>query len=350
MLQLLISLLIVLQPFAEGSTLPAAAQPREYHLELLTEKEGISIRGLSVVDDQIAWVSASQGWTAISTNRGSDWQWQQVSGHEEADFRNLYAFSKDKAIIMSAGSPLVILKTEDGGKTWQETHRNEHPDIFLDGMDFWDDKRGIAYGDPIDGQMQVLTTKDGGNSWQDLSRHTNGLLQEGEAGFAASGTGIRTLAKGTAIIGTGGSRAQLLTTHDYGKSWTASPCPIIQGSASTGIFSIAFKNKKQGVVVGGNYEKDKETEKASFLTNDGGKTWFAPKSGTHGYRSSVEYLDKNTLVATGTSGVDLSIDGGQNWSYIAVESFHVVRKARKGNWVLLAGANGRIAVLNDQPQ
>lgn len=367
MLHFLFPLLLVLQSIVIKSPVPASEQPQSYRLHQLTQKEGVSIRGLSVVDDQVAWISGSQGWTAVSSNRGKDWQWQQVPSHEKTDFRSLYAFSKDKAIVMSAGSPLVILKTEDAGKTWKEAHRNEHPDIFLDGMDFWDEKRGIAYGDPIDGQMQILTTNDGGNTWQDMSEYTKGLLQEGEAGFAASGTGIRTLPNGTTIIGTGGSRAQILITKDFGKNWTAYPCPIIQGNVSTGIFSIAFASEQIGVVVGGNYEEDLKKEKVVFLTKDGGKTWIEPKKGTNGYRSSVEYLNKNVLIATGTTGVDLSLDGGLNWSLMNYDSFHAVRKARKGNWVLLAGAHGRIAMLmgtkktlyshapideafNDQPQ
>lgn len=346
MLNFLLPLLIVLQSFAVNSDAQQEVKSQETpEINVLTQKEGVSIRGLSVVDNQTAWISASEGRTAVSSNGGKDWRWQQVPGHEEADFRSIYAFSKDKAIIMSAGSPLVILMTEDGGKTWQEKHKNTHPDIFLDGMDFWDDKHGMAYGDPLEGFMQILTTKDGGDTWQDLSEHTRGLLQEGEAGFAASGTGIRTLDHGVAFIGTGGSRSQLLITKDYGKSWKAYPCPIIQGTASTGIFSIAFYNKKQGVVVGGDYLKDEQSVNAVFLTDDGGKSWQKPESGTLGYRSSVEYLDSQRLVATGTSGVDCSVDGGLNWKSISKESFHVVRKARKGTWVLLAGAGGRIAEL-----
>lgn len=346
MLNILLPLLFVLQSFAgnpDSQTETKTLQTPE--IEMLTQKEGISIRGLSVVDNQTAWVSASYGWTAVSSNGGTDWHWRQVPGQENTDFRSIYAFSKDKAIVMSAGSPLVILMTEDGGRTWQEKHKNTHTDIFFDGMDFWDEKHGMAYGDPINGFVQILITNDGGHNWQDLSENTKGLLQEGEAGFAASGTGIRTLGNGVAFIGTGGSRAQLLMTKDFGKNWKAYPCPIIQGTSSTGIFSLAFRNDNQGVAVGGDYLKDKQAEKAILITNDGGQSWQKPESGTLGYRSSVEYLNSQTLVATGTSGVDWSGDGGLNWKSVSDKSFHVARKARQGTWTLLAGADGRIAKL-----
>jgi len=35
------------------------------------------------------------------------------------------------------------------------------------------------------------------------------------------------------------------------------------------------------------------------------------------------------LVTCGTSGIDISTDGGKNWNLISKESFHVVQKAKK---------------------
>ncbi|RQP12645.1 MAG: oxidoreductase, partial [Parapedobacter sp.] len=63
------------------------------------------------------------------------------------------------------------------------------------------------------------------------------------------------------------------------------------------------------------------------------------------YRSAVEYVGDRHLVATGTSGVDYSSDGGMTWKTISGDGYHVVRRAKKGRWILLAGAGGRIATL-----
>ena len=90
---------------------------------------------------------------------------QSVKDFEAVDFRSLYAFDSLNAIIANAGSPASILKTVDGGKTWKEVYHNEHKDIFLDGIDFWDSQRGLIYGDPINSHMQILKTSDGGNTW-----------------------------------------------------------------------------------------------------------------------------------------------------------------------------------------
>ncbi len=63
----------------------------------------------------------------------------------------------------------------------------------------------------------------------------------------------------------------------------------------------------------------------------------------HGYRSCVTFLTPNVLITCGTSGVDISMDGGLNWKLISTESFHVCAKAKKGSAVFLAGKDGRIA-------
>lgn len=324
----------------------AVGHAQEVSLTMLQEGRPTSIRGLSVVDDDVAWVSGSHGWVGHTADRGDTWDWKQVIGFETIDFRDIEAFSATEAVMISAGSPLVILRTEDGGHTWQETHRDERPDIFFDGMDFWDDRRGIAYGDPIDGMMQLLQTVDGGATWQSLTQDAHIQLMDGEAGFAASGTGIRTLGNGNVFIATGGSRARLFHSTDYGLTWSVTDCPIVHGVASTGIFSIAFQRDGRGVAVGGDYQQDKQTTDAVFLTADGGITWTSPPQGTHGYRSAVEYLSADTLVASGTSGVDISVDGGLHWQVLSIASFHAVRKAKQGTWVLLAGANGRVASLS----
>ncbi|MGV3760849.1 WD40/YVTN/BNR-like repeat-containing protein [Parapedobacter sp.] len=318
-------------------------------LRVLEEGRETSLRGVSVVDDSVAWVSGSNGWIGHTIDRGETWHWMQPEGYETTDFRDIEAFAGDTAVVISAGSPLVILLTEDGGRTWRETQRDERPEVFFDGMDFWDRHHGIAYGDPIGGVLQLLETKDGGASWQSLSQTANVRLSLGEAGFAASGTGIRSLGDGHVFVATGGSRARLLHSEDYGRTWTVRDCPITHGAASKGIFSIAFRDQRRGVAVGGDYQQDGQATDAVFLTEDGGGSWFEPRKGTRGYRSAVEYLDHDTLIAVGTSGVDISFDEGLHWRPLYDGSFHSVRKAKKGVWLLLVGAGGRIATFSPHP-
>ncbi len=305
-----------------------------------------SIRGLSVVNNSVAWISGSNGWIAHTRDAGKTWAWKQLEGYEKLDFRDIEAFSAKKALTVSAGSPAVILLTTNGGINWKEVYRNNSPDIFLDGMDFWSNKQGIIYGDPINGKMQLLKTKDGGNTWENISDNLNIKLTEGEASFAASGTAIRCRPGGKIWIATGGTQSRIFYSDDFAKTWQAFPCPIIQGQNSTGPFSLAFSTNQNGIVVGGDYLKDTLRNNNLLFTNDGGKTWLKPTNTTFGYRSAVEYISEKIVIATGTSGTDTSQDGGLTWQNFSKTGFNSVRKAKKGNWVLLTGNKGQISALN----
>ncbi|MEJ7692528.1 YCF48-related protein [Daejeonella sp.] len=304
-----------------------------------------SLRGLSVVDNSVAWVSGSYGWISHTTNGGSTWKWMQIPGYEKFDFRDIEAFSKSDAVIVSAGSPAVILITRDGAATWKEVYKNEFPDIFLDGMDFRDARNGIIYGDPIQGKMQLLRTSDGGNSWENISGNLTVRLIEGEASFAASGTGIRTLKSGKTFIATGGTQSRVFVSDNFGNSWTSYPCPIIQGKSSAGPFSIAFINSKKGLAVGGDYLSDTSSIDNMLLTKNGGRTWQKPNTSPFGYKSAVEYISSGVVIATGTSGTDISRNGGRDWEKLTKEGFNSVRKAKSGSLVLFAGAGGKISIL-----
>lgn len=316
--------------------------------QIIPLQQGVntSIRGLSVVNNSVAWISGSNGYSALSTDAGQTWRWKQLTGYEKLDFRDVEGFSAKEAVMVSAGTPAVILSTLDGGVSWKEVYRNESPDIFLDGMDFWNRKRGIIYGDPIGGQMQLLETVDGGASWTNISKNLNIPLIDGEASFAASGTAVRTMKKGKVRIATGGKQSRLFSSDDYGQTWQVSSIPIIQGESSTGPFSIAFRNQNNGVAVGGDYLKDTLRRGNLVLTSDGGKNWSKPVIGPYGYRSAIEYITKDMLLATGPSGTDISEDGGRTWKQLSQEGFNCVRKAKKGKWVVLAGGRGRISIIS----
>src|SRR5882762_11336736 len=127
-----------------------------------------SFRALSVVDNKVAWVGGSKGWIGRSRDGSKTWSFRQVKNFEELDFRSLYAFDSLTAIIANAGSPAHIFRTADGGKSWQSVYQNDNKDAFIDGLDFWNDKKGMAYGDPISEKMLLISTQDGGLTWKEL--------------------------------------------------------------------------------------------------------------------------------------------------------------------------------------
>jgi photosystem II stability/assembly factor-like uncharacterized protein len=324
--------------------LSASAYSHSYKLVPSLSNIPSSIRGLSVVDDRVVWFSGSKGYVGRSTDGAKTWRVSQVKDFESVDFRSLYAFDSLHAIIANAGSPGNILKTTDGGRTWRTVYQNNHPDIFFDGIDFWDERSGMIYGDPIAGKMMLLKTNDSGETWTEVPPDQRPPLKEGEASFAASGTGIRCYEKNKVIIATGGNVSRLWVSSDKGEHWNAITSPIIQGKNSAGIFSVTV-NQKIWITVGGDYVADSISTKNSFYSLDEGKTWTAPIQPTRGYRSGVEFIIGKTWIATGQRGVDISTDNGKNWTALSDEKgFHVIRKARKGSLIVAAG-NGKVAIV-----
>jgi photosystem II stability/assembly factor-like uncharacterized protein len=200
---------------------------QDYKFHKANASSTASFRGLSVVNDNVAWISGSQGQVGVTIDGGKTWSFNTIKGHEKSEFRSLYAFDATHAIIANAGSPGYIFTTADAGKTWTIVHTLTHKDAFFDGIDFWNSKEGIIYGDPIDGKMLLLKTTDGGQSWKEVSEAPQ--LESGEASFAASGTGIRCIRNNKIIICTGGTISRLWISSDKGEHWINRITPIIQG-------------------------------------------------------------------------------------------------------------------------
>src|SRR5215831_8542039 len=72
---------------------------------MLTSGTKTSLRGLSVVNDNVIWVSGSHGTVGKSLNSGKNWNWMTVKGFEAKEFRDIEAFDANTAIIMAIDSP-----------------------------------------------------------------------------------------------------------------------------------------------------------------------------------------------------------------------------------------------------
>ncbi|MBK8520170.1 MAG: oxidoreductase [Chitinophagaceae bacterium] len=308
-------------------------------VKLLNSGSKASLRGLSVVSDEVVWVSGSAGSVGRSVDGGETWNWTTVKGFEKADFRDIEAFDKNTAIIMGIADPAYILKTTDGGQNWKVVFKDTTKGMFLDAMEFWNEQSGIVIGDPLGDKIFIARTFDGGENWQGIPAANIPAADKGEAFFASSGTNVRKLSKQEAVFVSGGLRARLFIRDKK------IDLPLIQGKESTGANSIAVKNKKCLVIVGGDFNAKDDTTKNCVLTSDGGKSFTTPVSGPHGYRSCVEYLGKKNWISCGLNGVDYSTDEGKNWEWISKDSFHAVRKAKKGKAVYFSGGGGRIGKL-----
>lgn len=319
---------------------------RSQTIEILQTGTKTSLRGLSVVNDKIIWVSGSNGMVGKSIDAGKTWQWINVKGFEKRDFRDIEAWDANTAIIMAIAEPAVILKTTDAGVNWKVTFENKSKGMFLDAMEFRDKKNGTVIGDPLNDKLFEATTNDGGESWHETAYENLPKVDSGEACFAASGTNIRLWGTTEKCMVSGGMSSRFYMNEKR------VDIPITQGSGTSGANSVAVRYDKKTqpipyfVIVGGDFSKDTVTYRNCIISGDGGNSWVTPLSPPKGYRSCVEFIDSEKMICCGTSGVDISKDAGMNWQFIEKQGFHVCRKAKSGKALFLAGSKGTIGKLH----
>jgi photosystem II stability/assembly factor-like uncharacterized protein len=304
------------------ATTALAQLPRQTQSSHTTE----DLRGVSAVSQQIAWASGTHGTYLRTTDAGRTWIPAQVPNATTLDFRGVVAFSSDEAFLMSAGpgDQSRIYHTADAGQHWQLQFTSTNPKAFFDSIAFWDPTHGIVLGDPIpdeSGQLkfQLLMTSDG-QSWTPIPPSQLPPAIEGEGAFAASNSCLAILAtdreghdfsravsaegKDGALapaetdpniwFATGGHAARVFHSPDRGRTWQVFNTPITHGPDSAGIFSIAFRDAKHGVIAGGDYKHPDQDGPNLAFTNDGGKTWTLSQIFPQSYYSAVAY-DRRSL-------------------------------------------------------
>ena len=305
------------------------------------------LRGVSAVSEQVAWASGANGTVLRTVNGGKTWQRTIVPGGEKLDFRDIDATSDRSAYVLSIGNGEAsrIYKTVDGGAHWDLQFQNTDPKVFLDAMAFRDDRHGVAFSDSVDGRFVIFTTSDG-QRWERVPPDRLPAALPGEGAYAASGTNVAMVAD---RIWIGTSAGRVLRSSDAGRTWTVTPTGVATG-ASAGIFSIAFRDALHGVVVGGDYRNESAAVDNVAWTSDGGTTWTLVKDrGLSGFRSVVAVVagtppEKSALLAIGPSGADWSDDDGRTWAAVKCDGFDTFSVARSGRTGWAAGAGGRIAM------
>lgn len=321
-----------------GSVLP----PR---LEAQVSGTGALLIAAHAVDEDVVWASGTGGTVLKTINGGGSWEAVPVTtpGADTLQFRDVVALDAETAWALSIGpgASSQIAKTTDGGASWRTVWVNDEPEGFYDCLSMWDARRGLLYGDSVDGALRVRTTTDGGESW----RLVPGLPSagEGEGGFAASGTCVDTRGRSLGWIATGNADpARVLRTADGGASWAAADLPLVAGEAA-GAASVAFRDDRHGVALGGDIADPEAFADAVAITTDGGATWQAGgRLPFAGAAYGAAYVPgTGALLAVGPGGLALSRDDGRTWTLVASETYWGVAAASaRAAWVV--GPEGRI--------
>jgi photosystem II stability/assembly factor-like uncharacterized protein len=225
----------------------------------------------------------------------------------------------DPLVGVSVGFEGTIQRTIDGGKTWATvesgTKRN------LTGVAFSDDKHGIAVGNPAGTGPRILRTEDGGLTWQaqpyDLGRNVgfaDVAMLPSQIGMAVGGWGglvlkttdggyswrqlkpdllltnvilisVALLDANTAVVV--GQQGIILHTRDGGATWERR-----ESGTPHELRGVAFADASRGLIVG--------RAGTILTTTDGGLTWRRELTRTTRDLRTVMFDSLETAVITGS--------------------------------------------------
>lgn len=265
-----------------------------------------SLRGLCVVDQKVAWASGSGGTVLRTGDGGATWNNVSVENASEMDFRDLHAFDDQSAVIINAGQPAVFFRTDDGGESWEQVFQHENEAAFFDAVAAISSDHLIAMSDPVDDRILLVESLDRGKTWKELPAERRPEKEAGEAGFAASGSNMIVekdsgeiyLALGSHEEGQESTNSRVMVSSDQAKTWSALTVPMSRSQAS-GIFSLTClpevdfggevgKASRVLIAVGGNYLEPTDQTNNIALGPLGEKNRFlVPDQKPRGYRSGV---------------------------------------------------------------
>ena len=297
-----------------------------------------SIRAIETLKDSTMIFATDNGFIGLASHN-SITKLQQLKYDTIIPHFRAIASNGESSFVLSVGNPALLYKLDDGESklVYKETHEK----VFYDSMIFFNEKEGIAMGDPTENCLSIILTNDKGNTWNKIPCIKLPETKEGEAAFAASNTNIAIAGNNVWIV-TGGKKARVFHSPDKGNNWNVYDTPIVQGDTMTGIFSVDFYDELNGIIIGGDWQnKDKNTENKA-ITKDGGKTWELIADGNEpNYKSCVQYVPETNgreVFAVGSTGISFSNDAGQSWKKVSNDGYYTIKFVNK-NLAWLAGKN-----------
>jgi len=308
--------------------------------------DSTSIRSIQVTDSATVHYAGSKGDFGFTADGGKSWSTKHITYQDSIipHFRSL-AKNGDAFFALSIANPALLYKFSQTKTALVYTE--SHEKVFYDALQFFDDSiHGIAVGDPIEDCASIILTSDGGTTWSKISCTDLPEFTEGEAFFAASNTNIKTIGS-TVWIASGGEKARILKSDDFGETWQIFETPIIQGDGPQGIYSIDFADKNNGIAIGGDYSKPTANKANKAITKDGGKTWtLVADNQNPTYKSCVQYVPNTNgkeVFAVGFTGVSFSNDSGNTWKEVSKDSYYTIQFVDKNTaWLSGSQKMGRL--------
>ncbi len=270
---------------------------------------------------EIDFVSRTTGWAAggdvlIHTeNGGLDWQGQNVETNHTISTLD---FISENVGWLGCGNG-TILKTENGGQTWEEQYSYNEDANFLTSIYFHSEDTGWALTN-----QYLLKTTNSGEIWERISVDTSDYLYLQSLFFASENTGW--------IIY--GYNNIIYKTTNGGTDWQRIEIPVITElpPCEFTFASVFFVNKDTGWIVGAGGIIMKSV--------DGGETWEEQKNENDWTQDlySVHFISGTTGWVVGRDGIILNTtDGGQTWniqpSHTQMDLFDITFVSEGAGWI-----------------
>ena len=237
----------------------------------------------------------------------------------------------------AVGHDAVILRTRDGGESWQLAHYAPQAQLPLLDVWFRDADNGIAVG----AFGTFLATADGGDTWTcrnacweddaDVgATHASPLLHAPDSDFEDDFHLNIIAPAGPDRLFLAGEAGVLYRSDDNGETWRALPSPY------SGSWFGALALDADTVLVGG-------LRGRLFRSEDAGESWTQIETGTTATLTDLVQVNPDLILITGLAGALLtSRDNGLSVSYRPLPARQGVSTALAtgGSSVVLVGESG----------
>jgi len=260
---------------------------------------------IHAISGDVVWASGLNA-TVIRTNDGGN-TWDVMSeGLDSLHYPVLEAI--DASTVLVAGyapagaNPAVkIFKTANGGQNWSNVYSS--PGGKIHNITMFDAFRGIAVGDPLNGEWTILKTEDGGAGWVQMP---GAPLQSGsETGYPGSVCWEDSL-KGWF----GSSESRIYHTADGGETWTV----INQTTGIVHVQHLAHSGSGMLLIAGDGL--------LARSVDDGASWQVIPKPG-YASLDFIRYHDGILWAADAGTGLSFSNDNGDSWQLSSITLYRL---------------------------
>ncbi len=256
------------------------------------------------IDDRRGWIAGTYGGFYSTGDGGKTWQALSPGSLDSGWITNLDFLSLETGFAILKGSSRnqgrdVLVKTQDGGLSWQNVFAAPAPPPWPDGpFQFFKDGNGIgSTGDSI------LLTTDAGQSW---SQPVGSLEAPGcQLPLQITALNFPDPDHGWAIADCGATPLPaLFFSRDGGRTWEEQASGI---NGSPGLVGLSFPDSQNGYLV---------TQTGDlFRTSDGGKT-FLPVDNQSVHTRSLHFATPELGWEIRGNSLYQTRDGGQSWQAI----------------------------------